>query len=222
MNDRQGPFLSDEILPSGWQSKVQSFLAHLVESLLFSGILLLLILVFYPQYERLHQRRELADSTQNLHNLVEALLIYTSDQPGHRAFPPSPYRVNTGIALCPILPPEPCHLAFLTTPVPYMPRLVKDPYLTRMAGDIPQTPFILHWIKTGSLSLMNREDYIHLGWGAFTVGPSLALPAAYDVSIFQWVPYDTRPLRFYYFNPSNGLVSLGFVYWDSLGNTSPG
>ncbi|MFB3785453.1 MAG: hypothetical protein ACE15F_03695 [bacterium] len=221
MNNRHESFSAAEIQLPGWKHRVQNCFARTVEILLVSGVLLLSILVFYPSFERCQLRSQLTDSRKNLQNIVEALLIYSSDHPGHRAFPPKSTPMNPGIALCPILPPEPGNLAFLTSPVPYLPTMVRDPFLTRMAEDSIQTPFILHWIKSGAISIANRDSFIHLGWGAFTVGPSLALPASYDIAIFQWVPYDIRPLRYIYFNPTNGLHSGGFVYTDSLGNSSP-
>ncbi len=221
MIDRDDPFSAHEIHRPSWKHTMQSFYARTVEILLVSGILVLLILVFYPSFERFQLRSQLADSQKNLHAIIEALLIYSSDHPGHRAFPPNPSRMGPGIALCPILPPEPGTLAFLTSPVPYLPSMVQDPFLTRMAEDAAQTPFILHWIKSGTIPITNPNPFIHLGWGAFTVGPSLALPAAYNIAIFQWVPYDIRPLRHLYFNPTNGLHSGGFIYSDSLGNSSP-
>ncbi len=186
---------------------------------IFTAFILLIILTvsLIPGYQAGRNRTQLTGVYRELSTLVGSLLLYSSENPRNRVFSPDPGWLNPGIVLCPLQPPEPARLSFLTTPAAFIPRPPRDPFVTEAMKRSDCTPFILHWVKSNCQS----PGYTHIAWGAFSVGPSLSVPPKYDFSVMRRTPYEARPLRFNLFNLSNGLLSSGFLYHDSFGNTTP-
>ncbi|MGC9326788.1 MAG: hypothetical protein ACP5I1_04065 [Candidatus Hinthialibacter sp.] len=192
---------------------------HLAEVLLFSGLLLLLITVTAPIYERSRLRSQLTLSYQNLNELVEALLIYSYEQPGSGIFPPRLEALLPGINLCPILDPIPRNMVFLTTPTAYLEGIPYDPFLSRIVEDSKSlTPFVTHWVKAGNASSLMAAEYSNIAWGAFSIGPAVKLPPQYSITVLRRTPYENFSLRNNLYDASNGLTSIGLVYYDSFGN----
>ncbi len=205
------------------RNTIREFLfRHVVEVLLLSGLILLFLTATVPIYERSRGRSQIAGAYANLHQLVEALLVYAHEQPKNQMFPPDQGMLLPGINLCPIIDPAPQNLTFLTTPTAYLPSLPYDPFLSQVIQKPNSlTPFVTHWVKSGNESSLMVEEYSTIGWGAFSIGPSLKLPPQYSITVLRRVPYESYPLRRNLYNPSNGLNSLGLIYYDSLGNRSP-
>ncbi len=192
---------------------------HLVEVLIFSGLLLLLIVLFIPNYDKRHQVTDIVLSYQRITSLVEALQIYIHENPDHPVFPPNPDRLFPGVVLCPIRSNTPANLSFLTTPVAFLEHVPIDPFISQVdqkSRELP--PVVLHWVQTSTEK--NKKDYLHVAWGGLSVGPALELPPQYDITVLRKVPYETGPLRNNLYHPSNGLRSLGIIYHDSLGNST--
>lgn len=212
--------MPDSYRPPGDSMKEYIF-RHLVEVLLLSGLILLLLTATVPVYERGRTRSQLAGAYKNMHELVEALLVYSHEQPTSVIFPPDPDMLLPGINLCPIVDPLPKHLAFLTSPTAYLQEMPNDPFLSQaVQHDLLLTPFVAHWVKSGNQSSLLAPDYSTIGWGAFSIGPALKLPPQYSITVLRRVPYETFPLRSNLYHSSNGLTSMGLVYYDSLGNHS--
>ncbi len=194
---------------------------HLVEILVFSGLLLLLAVTFIPGYEKGREKSQIAVSYQTIQSLVNALQIYQFDNPESRIFPPDFETLYPGIGLCPIQDTEPERLVFLTKPDALLKEPPIDPFMTQVVEPKrSQAPVTLHWVKPTRFTSELAEDYEHVAWGALSVGPSLQLPPQYDITVLRKVPYETKPLRSNLFDPTNGAKSMGLIYYDSLGNTT--
>ncbi|MBN2327039.1 MAG: hypothetical protein JXR73_07780 [Candidatus Omnitrophica bacterium] len=202
------------------KKSLQEFVfCHLAEVLLFSGLILLLITVTAPMYERSRLRSQLALSYQNLNELVEALLVYSYEQPESEIFPPRLDALLPGINLCPIVDPVPRNMVFLTTPAAYLDEIPYDPFLSRIVEHTESlTPFVTHWVKAGSASSLMAPEYSNIAWGAFSIGPAVKLPPQYSITVLRRTPYENASLRKNLYDPSNGLTSIGLIYYDSLGN----
>lgn len=191
---------------------------------MFGECLLLVCLIFllYSQTRILREeyalRHTLAHTLLDLQRVVQALEIYTEYHPTHRRFPPGPFLDLPGIELCPLKPPKPMLLSFLTTPVPYLKSVPIDPYVTQVDKGIPSTAVVLHWVQAHHVWDEEFFPYRHIGWGALSPGPSLRLPPNYEISILRRVPYETQPLQSILYHPSNGLRSVGILYYDTMGN----
>lgn len=195
---------------------------HMAEVLMLSGLILLLMTAIAPVYERSVLRAKVASSYHNLNDLVEALQVYSHEQPASRIFPPDMEMLLPGINLCPIPEPAPGNLLFLTTPTAYLAKVPFDPFTSQILQKSDAlTPFVTHWVKAGNEHSLMASEYSNIGWGAFSIGPSLSLPPQYSITILRRVPYENGSLRANLFSPSNGLTSLGLVYKDSLGNRAP-
>ncbi|MEW6235573.1 MAG: hypothetical protein AB1656_09325 [Candidatus Omnitrophota bacterium] len=206
---------------SPWKRWERFVFEYLVEIFTFSGLALLLLLLFLPGYEKSRARARLAESYQNLELLVEALHLYTCDHPASRVFPPDPNSYEPGFFLCPIRDNDPTLLYFLTTPAPYLDRIPSDPFMDRVSGKRKNSSAaVLHWVKIAGSSLDSPTDYVHIAWGALSVGPSLNLPPQYSIRALRLVPYESILLRQNLYAPTNGLRSLGLLYHDTLGNVS--
>ncbi len=194
---------------------------HLAEIFIFSGILLLLIVLLIPKFEQKTHVTKIAQSYQGLSSLVKALQIYTVEHPNNDRFPPDPELLFPGIILCPIRSNTPANLAFLTSPVSFIEQPPIDPFMSAVderKRDL--TPIVLHWVKTSKEIEQYPNGYSHIAWGALSVGPSLELPPQYDITVLRRVPYESWPLRANLFDPSNGMESIGIIYKDNLGNTT--
>lgn len=192
-------------------------LAWVAEMCIASGLMVLIFLVVFTNYERITLRGKIETSYAGMKVLLEALELYSIDNPSSPVFPPDLSFEMAGIVLCPIPDPSISLLHFLTTPVSYLERTRHDPFMTKVyGGDEAKSAGVIHWVfrpkdETGT------KEYRHFGWGVFSIGPSLRLPPAYT-AIFQSVPYQTLALEKYCYHPSNGLRSPGLLYMDSLGN----
>ncbi len=206
-----------------FRKKVERFFfEYVVEISVFTGLFLLLLMVLYPTYEGKVVKSQITQSYKQIHSLVEALQIYSLENPDSRAFPPASDGLMPGIFLCPIRENDNQTLQFLTTPQAYLESVPADPFISQTTqADSIQTPVVLHWVKIAGRSLDNATDYNHVAWGALSVGPSLHLPHRYDISVFRLVPYEVGPLYRSLYNPTNGLHSMGFIYRDTMGNASP-
>lgn len=188
-----------------------------IEIIISFVIIIILCVSLVPQYQTGKKRSQLTDSYLGLKTLVDALRLYSTDRPDNRAFPPDVEWLIPGIVLCPLHEPDPDRLYFLTNPTAYLRAIPNDPFITEVMKKENRTPIILHWVKSDYQS----TRYTHTAWGALSVGPSLAVPPDYDLSVLRRTPYETRPLRFNLFDPSNGTQSAGFLYFDSFGNATP-
>lgn len=209
-----------------FESKRNSFkeliFRHVAEVLMLSGLILLLLTVTVPVYERSVLRAKVASSYHTLNDLVEALQVYSHEQPASKVFPPDMQMLIPGINLCPIPEPQPDNLRFLTTPTAYLTKIPYDPFTSQILQQPDTlTPFVTHWVKAGNEHSLMAPEFSNIGWGAFSIGPSLALPPQYSITVLRRVPYENSSLRANLFSPSNGLTSLGLVYKDSLGNRAP-
>lgn len=195
---------------------------HLAEVLMLSGLILLLLTAIAPVYERSLMRAKISTSYHTLHDLVEALQVYSHEQPNNAIFPPDMSMLLPGANLCPIPDPAPAALRFLTTPTAYLSKIPYDPFTSQILERPDSlTPFVAHWVKSGDEHSLLAPVFSNIGWGAFSIGPSLALPPQYSITVLRRVPYENSSLRVNLFSPSNGLTSLGLVYKDSLGNRAP-
>ncbi|MBD3268193.1 hypothetical protein GF373_16130 [bacterium] len=193
------------------------FINHLFEVFLLSGIILLFVALLYSGFERMWIRSHVVEAYSGLHSILSSLQAYSVENPSSEVFPPAKDRVLGGIVLCPLKETQPAMLHFLTTPVSYIETIPSDPFISQaVEEDRPQTPLILHWVRLGS----SIEPYRHIAWGGFSIGPALVLPPTYQLDNFRKVTESTAALRRTYYNPSNGLRSLGILYQDSMGNTS--
>ena len=163
----------------------------------------------YPTFERFQLRSLLADSQKNLHDIIEALLIYSGDHPGRRLFrriPPGAWHRPV-----PVLPARAGHAGVSDPPVPYLSSMIQDPFLTRMAEDAAPGPFHSALDQIRAIPIVNPNSFIHLGWGRYR-GASLACPPLTTSPSFNGAVHP--PLRHMYFNPTNGLHS-GDSFTDS-------
>ncbi|RJP25387.1 MAG: hypothetical protein C4527_17105 [Candidatus Omnitrophota bacterium] len=194
---------------------------HVAEILIFSGLFLLIIVLFIPKYDQKSHVAKLVHSYHGLKTLVEALRIYSHDHLDNHAFPPDPDYLIPGILLCPIRSNTPANLTFLTTPVSFLSHVPIDPFLSEVdKHQRDLTPVVLHWVQTSHDTEKHPKGYFHIAWGALSVGPALELPPQYDITVLRRVPYESWPLRNNLFDPTNGLKSMGILYHDSLGNST--
>lgn len=202
------------------RNRIECFLfEYLVEICLFSGLLLLLVLAFVPKFERSQIRSHLIETYRNMQNIVEALQVYTNDYPHHRYFTPTRDSYTPGYFLCPLQDNAIGSLTFLTTPIPYINRVPVDPFLKQATGNRrDQTSVVLRWMKAAGPRLDDPTEYIHIGWGSLSVGPALDFPPQYQLRVLRLIPYESAPLRQNLYHPSNGLRSMGILYYDTFGN----
>lgn len=202
-----------------WKRLERFIFEYLVEICLFSGLALLLILSILPRYEQSRLKTHVAEVCSNLNHLVDALQLYITENPKSKVFPPK--NLEPGYFLCPIRDNTPFSLRFLTTPSSYLEKIPTDPFLKKASQEKQdQTPVVLHWVKIAGPSLDKPTDYLHIAWGALSIGPSLRLPPQYNLRVLRLVPYEVHPLTQNFYSPTNGLRSLGLLYHDSLGNSS--
>ncbi len=211
----------DESNKHKWKATEQFLFKHLVEVLILSGVLLLLLTAVAPFYQKSLIRSKVSSSYENLNELVEALMLYSHEQPVNQVFPPTQSTLSPGISLCPIIDPYPENLSFLTTPVSYLANVPCDPFVSEVLDSSEfLTPFVVHWIRSGNDHSLRALGYSNIGWGAFSIGPALDLPPQYTITILRRVPYENGSLSRNLYNPSNGMNSVGLIYYDSLGNRS--
>lgn len=196
-------------------------LTCIYEVFMLSGFILLVSVVLYSIYGRYQTRCQIVQSFSSVGTLLESLEIYSLDNPKNQKDPlPNPVIADT-IELCSVKEPDIQNSTFLTTPVAYLKTPAIDPFMTYRTGGKPkQTPMMLHWVRPAKMQGEKRNGNKHIGWGTFSVGPSLRITHAYNISVFKKVPFQTKPLRDILYDPSNGLTSYGLIYKDSLGNTS--
>lgn len=190
------------------------------EILVSSGIAMLLFVVVFSNYQRIMLKNEIASSYTGMTELMHALELYSVDNPESYVFPPDPSLSQVGVVLSPIQEPTFAFLNFLTTPVAFLKKMPVDPFMTQAyGGNEDKSAGVIHWIYRAEELEPKNSPYRHIGWGIFSIGPSLRLPPAYT-SIFKNVPYQTYSLESHYYQPTNGLRSPGILYMDSLGNSS--
>lgn len=193
---------------------IRFFFKHLVELFIFSGLLLLMTALMTGWYVQMRDRQQIVYSYSNLKSLVDALQLYSFDNPDSQVFPPVDY-TGQGVVLCPVRENNIKGLSFLTTPTSYIHSLPHDPFMKQSMGKNYDAPAVLHWVKQNG-----NTPFTHIGWGAMSVGPALMLPPQYSIQALQEIPFSTAPLHWNLFDASNGLRSLGILYHDSLGNSN--
>lgn len=193
---------------------IRFLLKHLIELCIFSGLVMLLGVALTGWYMHMREMQQITYSHSNLKTLVDALQLYSFENPGATVFPPTNNN-QQGIVLCPVRDNNLNGLAFLTTPTAYLHSLPPDPFMERSMGESFDAPAVLHWVKRD-----RKKSLIHIGWGAMSVGPALRLPPQYSIHVLQEIPNSTKKLHHNLFNVSNGLRSVGILYHDSLGNSN--
>ncbi|MGI6458236.1 MAG: hypothetical protein ACOX5R_21825 [bacterium] len=194
---------------------------HWLEILVVCALLILFRIVFIQEYKPFKKWLEITRVHQQLTELVNALQKYTIDHPDHSHFPPGPMLQMPGIALTPLQDPHPGFLRFLTTPVAYLESIPRDPYTSStLKSPYDTTPIILRWVKSRYLWEDKPSSFEHDGWAAFSIGPSMQIPPEYEISALRRVPYESHNLSKFLYDPSNGLDSSGFLYYDTYGNSN--
>jgi hypothetical protein len=193
----------------------RSIYHHVSELFVYSGLVLIFVTLVITGYERYTQRSRIAQSLTGISHIVDALQIYTIDHPHSDIQPLRKTKRSAGIFLSPVHNQQQ-HFAFLTTPHPYLASIPIDPFMHSIEKTDPHA-ISLHWVR---VKQQDEDKYVHshIAWGAFSVGPALALPDHYQIDYLQNVPLRAKPLRQIFFSPSNGLASYGILYKDSLGN----
>lgn len=190
------------------------FFKYLAEWFIFSGLLMLFAALVTGWYVRMSDRQQIVSAYFNLKTLVDALQLYSFENPLSQVFSPV-NNAGQGIVLCPVRDNNIKGLAFLTTPIAYLSPLPEDPFMELSMGQLFEAPAVLHWVKQEG-----NEPFTHIGWGAMSVGPALMLPPQYSIHVLQEIPFSTAMLQRNLFDVSNGLRSLGILYHDSLGNSN--
>lgn len=162
--------------------------------------------------------RTVVRTVRDLQRIVYSLDKYTEQHPAHLRFPPGPFLDLPGAELCPIQNPHLSSLVFLTTPIAYMKSVPIDSFVSQMDQGQPRTAVVLHWVKAYHKWEESFFPYRHIGWGALSPGPSLSLPPNYEISMLRRVPYEIQSLQSMLYHPSNGLRSVGILYYDTMGN----
>lgn len=185
-----------------------------IELCIFSGLMLLLVASFAAWYSHMSEMQRITNTQTNLKSLVDALQLYSFENPQSTVFPPTK-NDQQGIILCPVKENNLKGLTFLTTPTSYLNTISPDPFMKLSMGKTFDAPAVLHWVKQNG-----KEPVTHIGWGAMSIGPALQLPPQYSVNVLREIPYSTSKLHNNLFDTSNGLHSVGVLYHDSLGNSN--
>jgi hypothetical protein len=193
---------------------IRFILKHLIELCIFSGLLMLLVAALAGWYVHMREMQNITYSHTNLKSLVDALQLYSFENPDSKVFPPA-IDNQDGIVLCPVRDNNLHGLSFLTTPSAYIKTIPPDPFMEQSMGKSFEAPAVLHWVKSNG-----DEPFTHVGWGAMSVGPALQLPPQYSIHVLREIPFSASKLNYNLFDTSNGLTSVGILYHDSLGNSN--
>lgn len=187
---------------------------NIIELCIFSGLMMLLVAILAGWYVRMNEKQQITNTHTNLKSLVDALQLYSFENPQSTVFPPD-HNDQPGIVLCPVPENNRNGLSFLTTPTAYLSTVPQDPFMGQSMGKSFDAPAVLHWVKKEE-----KKPFTHIGWGAMSVGPAMILPPQYSVHVLREVPFSTAKLNHNIFDTSNGLKSVGILYHDSLGNSN--
>lgn len=187
---------------------------HLIELCIFTGLVMLLGAALTGWYMHMRDLQQITHTHTNLKTLVDALQLYSFENPNSTIFPPTTGG-QQGIVLCPVPDNNRKGLSFLTTPTAYLSTIPQDPFMGQSMGKSFDAPAVLHWVKK-----VEKQPFTHIGWGAMSVGPGLILPPQYSIHVLREVPFSTVKLNQNIFDTSNGLKSVGILYHDSLGNSN--
>ena len=201
-----------------WNRLERFLFVHFAEMLILSGVTILLFVMGSAIYDRSRLSSSITRTYSHMVELVNALQIYSLENPQSRVFAPDMSRVDPGVVLAPIRENNLHGLSFLTTPIAFLESIPDDPFMSRAMVGANQTSVALHWVRMVMDEQQRDWSINSIGWGAMSVGPSLRLPPQYDVTVLREVPYETAALRGNLYHPSNGLASVGILYHDSLGN----
>ena len=168
----------------------------LIELLIVVAIIAILATIAIPNFMEAQTRSKVARVKSDLRTLATALESYATD---NNAYPPVPV----------LLPPRFRRMRPLTTPIPYLTSIPRDPFESRDPG--ASTEWQLGMYAYGATPL----DHAHY-WALASDGPD----RQDDMIPLQFYPGYSRGLFFNQidgfdytlYDPSNGTISRGDIF----------